>query len=148
MVELSEPSEALVHLPLPFYEEGINAGFPFPPSDTSGDYIDLNQELLRSPETTFCGRVRGESMAEAGIHSGDIIIIDKALPWSSGDIVVAYLNGEFTIKRIVHRSLDDRLVLVPANPEYREIEIDPYDDLRIWGVVTYVIHSLRSHRQG
>lgn len=131
---------------VPFYEEGINAGFPFPPSDFASDSIDLNHELLRSPETTFCGRIRGDSMRDAGIHDGDIVVIDKALNWSSGDVVVVYVNGEFTIKRIERRAVPNKRetwYLVPANDSYSDIPLEPTDEVRVWGVVTYVIHSMR-----
>ncbi len=149
MVELLGVESEPMRVQVPFYEEGINAGFPFPPSDFASDSIDLNRELLRSPETTFCGRIRGDSMENAGIHDGDIVVIDRALAWSSGDIVVVYLNGEFTIKRLVRRSGggdSNHWYLQPANDSYSDIPLEPSDEVRVWGTVTYVIHSL--HHRG
>lgn len=140
MIELQRTEEAEA-LELPLEEGGVTAGFPVPVDTGEWSSIDLNRELIRRPETTFCGRVRGESMVEAGIHSGDLIIIDRLLDWRSGDIVVAYVSGEFTLKRIVRRG--GQVVLQPANPDYPEIVVGPGEELRIWGVVLYSIHDLR-----
>lgn len=127
-------------LELPLDEAGVTAGFLTPADTAEWETIDFNREFVRNPETTFCGRVRGDSMIHDGIHDGDIVIIDRLEEWKSGDVVVACVSGEFTLKRIEIRG--EEIVLVPANPEFPEIVVEPGDTLRIWGVVTYVVHRL------
>ncbi|MGA9325763.1 MAG: translesion error-prone DNA polymerase V autoproteolytic subunit, partial [Salegentibacter sp.] len=85
---------------LPISESGISAGFPSPADDYLDSCIDLNRELIKNPDTTFFGRVKGDSMREAGIHNGDLLIIDKSLEPRSGKIAVCFIDGEFTVKRI------------------------------------------------
>lgn len=124
--------------PLPFYEGGAAAGFPSPADDYLEKQLDLNEYLVEHPAATFFVRVQGESMRDAGLSSGDILIVDRSLSPKSGKIVVALLNGEFTVKRLVRKN--DKLLLVPENPRYKTIIVTPEEDFQIWGVVTYVIH--------
>lgn len=86
-------------LPLPFADQGVRAGFPSPAQDYMTDSIDLNRELIRHPATTFYARASGDSMKDCGIDDGDLLVIDKALEPHDGDIVVAFIDGEFTLKR-------------------------------------------------
>lgn len=103
--------------------------------------IDLNRELVRHPEATFFGRVVGDSMADADVHEGDVLVIDKSLTPSEGDMAVCFLDGEFCLKYISRRS--DGLWLLPGNRKYRPIHVPEESDFSVWGVVTYVIRKQR-----
>lgn len=127
---------------IPFADCGIPAGFPNPAQDYS-DYIDLNQELVRHPETTFYARVAGRSMEDAGIGDGDIVVVDRSLEARSGDKVAAYVDGGFTIKEFRVDETGNCAWLVPANPKFRPVRITDADDFAIWGVITYVIKKMR-----
>jgi DNA polymerase V len=123
---------------LNLYQQPISAGFPSPAEDHIDRKLDLNQHLVHNPAATFYVRVTGDSMVGAGIHSGDLLIIDRSLDAISGRIVIAVLHGELTVKRL---SLEgDRILLRAENPDYPPIEIYDPQDLSIWGVVTAVIH--------
>jgi DNA polymerase V len=102
--------------------------------------IDLNRELIRNPGSTFFGRVKGTSMKDSGINDGDVLIIDKSVEPSNGAIAVCYLDGEFTVKRI--RIEKEVVYLVPANKDYKPIEVTSGNDFMVWGVVTYVIKKM------
>jgi len=116
------------------------AGFPSPADDYIEGKLDLNAYLVRHPSATFFVRVAGDSMIEAGIHDGDILVVDRAVRSRSGHVVVAVLDGEFTVKRL--RLTAGRVVLQPANPVYPAIEVAEEADFEIWGVVTAVIHKV------
>ena len=122
-------------------QSGIHAGFPSPANDYMTQAIDLNRELVKHPEATFYGRVVGDSMIDAGVEEGDILVIDKSLDPKDGDMAVCFVDGEFTLKHLRFR--DGRLVLVPANSKYPSIEIGEGVDFKMWGVVTYVIKKVR-----
>jgi DNA polymerase V len=122
-------------------QDGIHAGFPSPATDYMTQAIDLNKELVRHPAATFYGRVVGDSMIDAGVDEGDILVIDKALEARDGDMAVCFVDGEFTLKYIYIR--EDGIVLKPANPRYPEIEITEGVDFKMWGVVTYIIKKTR-----
>lgn len=127
-------------LELPLLLSAIPAGFPSPADDYVDRTLDLNEFLVRHPAATFFVRVAGESMAGAGIRSGDILIVDRALVPENNRIVIAALNGELTVKRI--RKDGGRLFLVPENSDFEPIEVTPEMQFEIWGVVAHVIHSL------
>ena len=122
-------------------QDGIHAGFPSPATDYMTQAIDLNKELVRHPAATFYGRVVGDSMIDAGVDEGDILVIDKALEARDGDMAVCFVDGEFTLKYIYIS--EDGIVLKPANPKYPEIEITEGVDFKMWGVVTYIIKKTR-----
>lgn len=122
-------------------QTGIHAGFPSPATDYMTQAIDLNRELVRHPAATFYGRVVGDSMIDAGVEEGDILVIDKSLDAQDGDMAVCFVDGEFTLKYLKFRN--QCLFLVPANENYPEIEITEGVDFRMWGVVTYVIKKVR-----
>lgn len=122
-------------------QEGIHAGFPSPAADYMTQAIDLNKELVKHPAATFYGRVVGDSMIDAGVDEGDILVIDKSLEPRCGDMAVCFVDGEFTLKHL--KFTDAGLVLVPANPRYPDIKIDESVDFKMWGVVTYVIRKIR-----
>ena len=124
--------------PIPFFISGIPAGFASPAEDYIEKQLDLNDLVVKHPHATFYVRVDGDSMRDAGIQSGDILVVDRSLEPSHGKIVVALLDGEFTVKRINMGS--NQLTLLPANSAYAPISISEASDFQVWGVVTYVIH--------
>jgi DNA polymerase V len=131
-----EPKTALE---LPLYLATAPAGFPSPAEDYIDKKIDLNEHLVRHPAATFFVRVDGDSMRDAGVASGDILVVDRALEPKDGSIVVAALDGELTVKRLRRR--DGKLFLVPENPDYQPVEVAPEASFMVWGVVTYIIHK-------
>jgi len=127
------------HLKLPFVANGISAGFPSPADDFLDINIDLNKYLIKNPSTTFYGRVKGNSMIDAGIHDGDLLIIDKSLEPKTNKIAVCFIDGEFTVKRINIEK--DVIWLVAENKDYKPIKVTKDNDFIIWGIVTNVIKS-------
>ncbi|MFC1693639.1 LexA family protein [Candidatus Latescibacterota bacterium] len=124
----------------PLFMSVVPAGFPSPADDYVERKLDLNTCLIRHPAATFFVRVSGDSMTGAGIHSGDLLIVDRALEPVDGGVVIACVDGELMVKRI--RKRDGKLFLVPDNREYDPIEITEDMDLTVWGVATTVIHNL------
>ena len=125
---------------LPFYQNAVAAGFPSPAEDEMADKLDLNELLITHPTATFFLKVAGTSMINAGIHPNDILIVDRSLEPSHGKIVIAAVNGELTVKRLI---LNGKQVQLHAeNETFPPIEITQDTELYIWGVVTNVIHSL------
>ena len=129
-------------LSLPIANESISAGFPSPADDYLDIGIDLNEQLIRNPESTFFLRVSGHSMTNAGINDGDLVIIDRSIDPTPAHIVVAIVEGNFTLKRLTLR--DEKLYLEAANSDYSPIDITLYQDVQIWGVAIYSIHNLKS----
>jgi DNA polymerase V len=127
------------NLNLPLFESRVAAGFPSPADDHLEASLDLNQHLIKHPAATFFVRASGESMINAGIHNNDILVVDRSLNPKNGDIVIASLNGELTVKRL--QTAGRTLLLKPENPEYPVIEVSEEIDFLIWGVVTSVIHQ-------
>ncbi|MCK4339578.1 MAG: translesion error-prone DNA polymerase V autoproteolytic subunit [Candidatus Cloacimonetes bacterium] len=126
-------------LECPIYKEAFSAGFPSPATDYIENTLDLNKFLIQHPSATFFVRVEGDSMINAGIRSGDILIVDRAIQPEEHKIVIAVINEELTIKRI--KIIKKKIYLEPDNPDFNLIEVTPEMDFRIWGVVTYVIHK-------
>ncbi|MBS0620003.1 MAG: translesion error-prone DNA polymerase V autoproteolytic subunit [Verrucomicrobia bacterium] len=131
--EVGEP------LPLPLFHAKISAGFPSPAENDLDKALDLNQLMVTHPAATFFVRVVGDSMQGAGISSGDILVVDRSLEATHGKIVVAVVNGEFTVKRL--RVEKEHICLVPENPAYPILHLQEGSDFQVWGVVTYVIHK-------
>tara|TARA_B100000953_G_scaffold299460_1_gene299423 strand:- start:1065 stop:1514 length:450 start_codon:yes stop_codon:yes gene_type:complete len=132
-------SSSEVAIKLPFVTEGISAGFPSPADDFLDVSIDLNKHLIKNPSSTFYGRVRGNSMIDAGIENGDLLIIDKSLEPINGKVAVCYIDGEFTVKRI---QIEKKVVwLVAENKDYLPIKVTETNDFLIWGIVTHVIKN-------
>ena len=127
-------------LALPLVDEGISAGFPSPALDFVDLSIDLNKHLIKHPTATFYGRVKGDSLKDAGINDGDLLVIDRSLEPLSGKIAVCYIEGEFTAKRI--KKTAKELWLMPENEAYKPIKIEKDQNVIIWGIVTYVIKSV------
>jgi DNA polymerase V len=125
---------------LPLYVVAVSAGFPSPAEDYVEGKIDLNRHLIKNPAATFLVRVTGDSMIGAGIHSGDVLVVDRSLEPTQDRIVIAVINGELTVKRIYHER--KRLYLMPENPNYPPILVDEGMELQVWGIVTNVIHPV------
>ena len=126
---------------LEFVQE-IHAGFPSPAADCAGERIDLVRELSSHPETTFYARVSGDSMHDAGLFDGDIIVIDKSLEPHNGDIIIAAVDGEFTVKEFRRDEDNKGGWLIPHNPAFQPIRVTAENNFSVWGVVTHCIHDL------
>lgn len=127
-------------LMLPYAEQGISAGFPSPAEDFLDISIDLNKEFIKNPSATFYGRVKGNSMKDAGLENGDLLIIDKSLEPKNGKIAVCFIDGEFTVKRI---KIEKKIVwLIAENKDYQPIKVTSENQLLIWGIVTTVIKKV------
>lgn len=129
-------------LELPFVDGGIKAGFPSPAQDYLTEAIDLNRDIIKHKESTFYGRVDGNSMQEAGMGDGDIVVVDKALEARDGDYVVAFLDGDYTIKEFRKDKSGDFGWLIPHNRDYAPIKVTAENDFLIWGVVTFTIKKM------
>ena len=124
---------------IPLLNDSVSAGFPSPADDYTEENIDLNEHLISNPFSTFFLRVKGDSMINAGIKDKDLIIVDKSLIAKPGDIVIAMIDGEFTIKRLSIKN--DELYLKAENHNYPDFSFKNHIDVQIWGVVIYSIHS-------
>jgi len=126
---------------IPLFTSPVSAGFPSPAEDYIERHLDLNELLVKHPTATFFVRVEGQSMINAGIKNGDILIVDRSLNPSSGHVVIAVLNGEFLVKKLHKRG--SQTWLLPENPKYPPMQITADANFEIWGVVTSVIHNLQ-----
>ena len=124
---------------IPLLNDSVSAGFPSPADDYTEENIDLNEHLISNPFSTFFLRVKGESMINAGIKDKDLIIVDKSLIAKPGHIVIAMIDGEFTIKRLSIKN--DELYLKAENHNYPDFSFKNHINVQIWGVVIYSIHS-------
>jgi DNA polymerase V len=124
---------------LPLFDSKISAGFPSPAEDYVELKLDLNEHLIQHPAATFFVKVSGHSMKEAGIHDGDMLIVDRALEPKNNDIAVCVINGEFTVKRI--RKIKNEIYLIPANADYQAIKVSEQHEFQIWGIVSFIIHK-------
>lgn len=130
---------------LPLYSDKISAGFPSPASDYEEEKIDLNEELIAHPSSTYLVRAEGDSMIGAGIFDGDLLVVDRSLTPKDGSIVIAALHGDLTVKRLrIKQSLSegDQIILAAENPDYADIHIRTTDAL-VWGVVVYAVRDLK-----
>lgn len=124
----------------PLFLSPVQAGFPTPAADDVERSLNLHEHLVRNPAATFFLKASGHSMVAAGIHDGDLLVVDRSLEAGNRRIVIASLDGELTVKRLELRQ--GRVWLVPANPDYPALDITGQDTVQIWGVVTHVIHQL------
>ena len=122
---------------LQFFETRVQAGFPSPAQGEYADSIDLNRALINNPAATFCARVIGNSMVDAGINEGDLLIIDRSLTPQNGNIAVCFVDGDFTVKRLSVR--EDGIYLTPANSQFPELKVDEESHFQVWGVVSHII---------
>ena len=130
----------LEELELPL-AEALRAGFASPAADYAGDKIDLSHELVRHPETTFYARIQGDSMRDAGIFDGDMVVVDRSIEPREGDFVAACVDGEFTLKEYRYDAATNTVLLIPHNPEFPVIKVTEEESFIIWGVITYSIHK-------
>ncbi|WP_264550030.1 LexA family protein [Flavobacterium sp. N2820] len=126
-------------LELPYVDVGISAGFPSPADDFIELTIDLNRELIKHKDSTFFAKVKGDSMKNAGIFDGDLLIIDKSLEPQDGKIAICQIDGDFTVKRI--KKENDIVWLIAENEDYKPIKVTEENELMIWGIV---IHSIKT----
>jgi DNA polymerase V len=127
-------------LSIPLYQSKIPAGFPSPAADYIEKTLDYNEHLVKHPAATFSVRVSGHSMIGAGIHDGDLLVVDRAITPKHNCVVIAVLDGELTVKRLNKKA--NKVFLMAENPDFKPIEISAESSFEIWGVVTNVIHSL------
>lgn len=125
---------------LQFFEGRIQAGFPSPAQGEYADTIDLNRALVTNPAATFCARVIGNSMTEAGINEGDLLIIDRSIAPHDGCIAVCFIDGDFTVKRLAVR--DDGVYLQPANATFPELRVSECSEFQVWGVVSHIVKKV------
>jgi DNA polymerase V len=128
-------------LPLPLFLGRVPAGFPSPADDFLEERLDLNKHLIKNQAATFFVRASGDSMIGAGIHNGDILVVDRSITPADRCVIVAVLSGEFTVKRL--RKKGPRAFLYAENPNYKPVSIEDGMDFQVWGVVTNVIHKLQ-----
>ncbi len=130
---------------LPYFTNKVQAGFPSPAMDYMEERIDLNKEFIKHPLATFIVECTGDSMINAFIPPRARLIVDRSLTAKSGDIVLAVINGEFTVKFL--KQNDHNCFLVPANSKYKEIKVSPEMNMEIWGVVTSIITEAKDVRR-
>lgn len=137
--ELERLNNGLIYQ-LPIFASKIQAGFPSPAEDYIEGYLDLNSKFIKHPSATFVLQATGDSMVEAGIFSGDWLLVDRSIEPTDGRIVIAAVNGELTVKRLAQTG--GRVQLLAANPQFKPIDITEDIQMVIWGVVTLVLHEL------
>ena len=125
-------------LNMPYFENGVSAGFPSPAEEHTQSKIDLNNLLIENPSATYYVRVNGDSMLGAGIVNGDLLIVDRSIEVTNNCIVVAHVDGEFTVKRI--KKIKKKTFLQAENNNYKPIEITKEMDFELFGVVAHAIH--------
>ena len=125
------------------FAESIHAGFPSPAADHQGERINLAREMTPHPETTFYAHVEGDSMRDAGILDGDIVVVDRSLEPKSGDFIIAYIDNEYTLKEFKMDESGQCAWLIPHNPDFQPIRVTAESNFQVWGVVTYAIHKTR-----
>jgi DNA polymerase V len=123
----------------PLVAARVSAGFPSPAEDYIEGRLDLNRHLVRHPVATFYVRVAGDSMIDAGIHPGSILVVDRAVEADDGDIIIARLGDELCVKRLHIR--EGKVWLVPENASYETIEVTEEMDFEVWGRVMYGIRA-------
>jgi len=137
---LYTPAEHLQKITLPLFLDRVPCGFPSPAQDYVESRIDLNKLLIAHPSATYFIRVSGHSMSDANVNEGDLLVVDSALTAVDGDIVVAAVDGEFTVKKLRTHPV---LQLIPMNPNYQQITFQDEESLEIFGVVTFIVYAAR-----
>ena len=136
-IEIFELTNKKIYLPVASAK--VEAGFPSPAAEYEDAQLDINDIVVTNPAATFYVRVKGNSMIDANIHDGDILVVDRSMEAIHGKIVIAVVDGEFTVKTLYKK--DGDIKLIPANPDYPEILIKDEQELEIWGVVSYIIYK-------
>ncbi len=124
----------------PLFACSVSAGFPSPAEDYIEGKLDLNELMVANPSATFFVRVAGDSMIGVGIHHNDILVVDRSLEPTSGKVVIAVVNGELTVKRLVKNG--ESVCLKAESPDYPDIHMAEGTTCEIWGVVSFVVHAL------
>jgi DNA polymerase V len=124
---------------LPLFSHTVPAGFPSPADDYIQGRLSLDEHLIQHREATFFVRAKGNSMVGAGIFDGDLLVVDKSLIPSSGNIVIAVVDGDLTVKRLIQRN--GMVILKPENPRFKEMEFKDGQELQVWGVVTSTVKT-------
>ena len=126
----------------PIFLDSVSAGFPSPATDYVENKLDLNEYLIKHPAATFIVKAKGPSMTDAGILSGDLLIVDRSITPKSNNIVIASIFGDLTVKKLQKKK--NSLFLLSANSDYPSIEVKEEMECFVWGVVTYIIHESNS----
>ncbi len=140
--DIFQSAQAPVLYDIPFYDCSVSAGFPSPADDHFSITMDLNKHLVQNAPATFFVRTSGDSMIDAGIRNGDLLVVDRSLTAKNNDIVIAAVDGDLTVKRLIHGN--GKTVLKAENPSFSNIELTGDMAVSLWGVVTNVIHNLRN----
>lgn len=140
LVMATMPDLQNAHGKIPLFSSAVAAGFPSPAHDYIEQQLDVHDLVVKHPAATFFVRAKGESMIGVGIYPHDVLVVDRALDAQHGDIVIAAVDGDMTVKQLITQP---RLELRPANPAYPPIVLAASSDVQIFGVVTFVIHALR-----
>ena len=141
VADIIKTNLSLSYQPLDLFEHKVPAGFPSPADDHIEKKLDLNDYLIKQKEATFFVRIKGDSMIDAGIHDNDIVIVDKSQKASNGDIVLASIDGDFTVKLL--SSYQSKYRLLAANEKYKPIEINESMQFEVWGVVTGAVRKFK-----
>ena len=143
MAKLTDITEAEASALALEFAESIHAGFPSPAADHTGERIDLTREMTPHPDTTFYAHVEGDSMRDAGILDGDVVVVDRSLEPKDGDFIIAYIDDEYTLKEFRMDPGNHCAWLIPHNSDFQPIRVDKDSRFQVWGVVTYAIHRVR-----
>ncbi len=128
------------NLEIPLFMVPVEAGFPSPAADYLEGKLDLNEYLIKHPAATIFVKAPDDSMIKAGIFTGDILIVDRSIKPTDKKVVIALIDGEFSVRRV--SKIKGRVFLISENENYKPIQVDPETDCEIWGIVTNVIHPL------
>ena len=139
VLKVSPEQSSTVKVPL--YSSHISAGTTAPADDHIDHYLDLNHHLIKRPGSTFLVRVEGNSMTGIGIYHHDMLIVDRSVKPRDGNIVIALIDNEFTVKRL--KLLGKQVILMPENPDFKPIKITETIEFKIWGVVLHSVKSLQ-----
>lgn len=139
LLSLTHPSKALFQRQRALLKKAVPAGTPSQADDRVQERLSLDDHLIQHKESTFFMRVAGDSMSGLGIFDGDLLVVDRAIPAGDGSIVIAIVNGEFTVKQLLHKPGGS--ILRAAHPDYRDLPINAYQDFSIWGVVSWNVHK-------
>lgn len=140
LLSLTHPGKELFHRQRALLRGAVPAGSHAPADDCAERRAGLDEHLIRNPESTFFMRVAGDSMRGLGIIDGDLLVVDRAVPAAHGCVVIAVLDGEFTVKQLLHTP--DGLVLRAAHPAHPDLHIQPEQDFSVWGVVRWNVHKV------
>lgn len=136
-IEIFEITNKRIYLPVA--QSKVPAGFPSPATEYEEDSLDINDIVVTNPTATFYVRVKGNSMVDANIKDGDILVVDKSIEATHGKIIIAVVDGEFTVKTLYNKN--GLIKLVPANPDFPDIVLKNEQELNVWGVVSYIIYK-------